>query len=231
MKGKPQEIPREVVRRDRKTASICVERDGRLSVVVPESFSDEQVERLVESKRYWIHKSLAEWRGLNAARVRREYVNGEGFPYLGRSYRLRLVRGQDTPLLLKNGYFRLRADRNGNPLDDPEETFKAFYREKGRDRIPGRVRQFEARLGLNVSTVRVMELRYRWASCSKHGLNFHWKCMMAPPTVLDYIVAHELAHLIHPNHSKAFWSEVDKLLPDYRERQAWLRQHGARLSL
>jgi predicted metal-dependent hydrolase len=73
---------------------------------------------------------------------------------------------------------------------------------------------------------------YRWASCSKtHGLSFHWKCMMAPPRIIDYVVVHELCHIHHRNHSALFWNEVDKVMPDYDERKNWLRNNGANLDL
>jgi predicted metal-dependent hydrolase len=78
----------------------------------------------------------------------------------------------------------------------------------------------------------VIELKYRWASCSPGGaLNFHWKCMMAPVTILDDIVVHELAHLIHANHTKAFWNEVDEVMSDFQERKEWLRANGAGMDL
>ena len=72
----------------RKTASIYIERDGKVSILIPEQLTNKQVEALIESKKRWIYKNLAEWQDLNATRVNREYVNGEGFLYLGRSYRL-----------------------------------------------------------------------------------------------------------------------------------------------
>ncbi len=87
-------------------------------------------------------------------------------------------------------------------------------------------------MDLTPNGIRVIDLKNRWASCTPEGkLNFHWKCMMSPATILDYIVVHELAHLIHPNHSAAFWNEVDKVLPDYGERKEWLRVHGAGMDL
>ena len=73
---------------------------------------------------------------------------------------------------------------------------------------------------------------FRWASCGKSGImNSHWKSMMAPPRIIDYITVHELCHLHHRDHSDAFWNEVDKVMPDYRERKEWLRKHGAGLDL
>ncbi len=87
-------------------------------------------------------------------------------------------------------------------------------------------------MGVHPKAVRVMDLKNRWASCSPgNNLNFHWKCMMAPLTVLDYIVVHELTHLIHPNHTQAFWNEVDKVLPDYQERKEWLTKNGSQMTL
>ena len=80
--------------------------------------------------------------------------------------------------------------------------------------------------------VGVRELSNRWASCSPNGnLAFHWKCMMAPQTIIDYIVVHELCHFHHLDHSNAFWNEVDKVLPAYGERKEWLRVHGAGLDV
>ena len=85
-----------------------------------------------------------------------------------------------------------------------------------------------------VSPVRVVvkELGNRWASCSAAGeIAFHWKCMMAPQTIIDYIVVHELCHMHHLDHTDAFWNEVDKVMPNYAERKEWLRVNGAGLDV
>lgn len=211
----------------RKTASLYIERDGGVTVIVPKNLSDEKVTELVEQKRSWIYKGLAEWRDLNANRVQREFVNGEGFLYLGSSYRLRLVEQQEETLMLKNGYFCLRSD-----CHNPEAAFREFYRTRGLPRIESRVEFYERQMGEKSKSVRVMELKNRWASCSAQGaLSFHWRCLMAPRTVLDYVVAHEVVHLVHPNHTEAFWGTLDKIMPDYRERKGWLRQHGVEMTL
>lgn len=217
-------------RSNRKTASIYIERDGQVSVYVPEDLSKSQLEELLESKRKWIYRNQAEWADLNATRVQREYVNGEGFLYLGRTYRLKLVEDQANPLMLKDGHFCLRS--NNGSVPDADAAFKEFFQEKAKRRIPERVAFFENRMGVESKVVKVMDLKNRWASCSSGGnVNFHWKCMMAPPTVLDYIVVHELAHLIHPNHTDAFWNEVDKVMPDFGDRKEWLRVNGAGMDL
>ena len=117
-------------------------------------------------------------------------------------------------------------------IGNADAAFKAFYRAKGVVRIPPRVAYYQAKMDVEPKAVRVIELKHRWASCLPGGnLNFHWKCMMAPLTILDYIVVHELAHLVYPNHTKAFWNEVDKVMPDFQERKEWLRVNGAGMDL
>jgi predicted metal-dependent hydrolase len=218
---------------DRKTTDIVIERDGLVTVRPPKHFSAEQVDALVESKRLWIYRNLAEWRDMNTTRVVRDWVNGEGFLYLGSSYRLSLVIDQDEPLKLMNGRFCLQQaiiDHEGKQA--AKAVFERFFTDKGRERITARVDYFAAKVAVKPLSIVVKDLGYRWGSCTKAGrLAFHWKCMMAPPKIIDYIIVHELCHLHHRDHSDAFWNEVDKVLPDYRERKESLRSNGAKFDL
>jgi predicted metal-dependent hydrolase len=177
--------------------------------------------------------TLAEWHDLNATRVVREWVNGESFLYLGSSYRLSLVDAQDEALKLKDGRFQLlRAVMEVGGRDAAQQAFEQFYKDKGLPRIQQRVAHFAPRVGVHTGDVHVKDLGYRWASClPSGGLHFHWKCLMAPLTVMDYIIVHELCHLRHRDHSDAFWNEVDKVMPQYREHKEWLRRRGAHLDL
>jgi predicted metal-dependent hydrolase len=223
------EIKYEVVRSRRNTADVVIERDGRLLVRAPETVSRERIEQIVEAKKYWIYKNLAEWRDLNATRVLREYRNGEGFLYLGRSFRLLLVANQTEPLQLRNGRFCLCRDlAEHGSMRAAREAFKNFYIARGRERMLDRVCYYAPKVGALVSKVEVRELGNRWASYSPRGnVAFHWKCLMAPPTIIDYIVVHELCHFHHLDHTSAFWNEVDKVIPAYHERKEWLKRNGA----
>ena len=187
----------------------------------------------VESKRMWIYRNLAEWKDLNTSTVAREWVNGETFLYLGRAYRLSLVSDQDCALKLKEGRFCLnRAVVERGGAEAARRAFESYFSEKGLGRFNERVNYFAPKVGVRVAGIKVKEMGYRWASCGKTGvLNFHWKCMMAPPKIIDYISVHELCHFHHRNHTDAFWNEVDKVMPDYRERKVWLREHGASLDV
>lgn len=228
-----QDISYGVVRSRRVTTDIVVERDGRVIVRAPAALLDQDIEDIVESKRYWIYKTLAEWRDLNATRVLREYRNGEGFLYLGRSYRLSLVEHQDEPVVLKNGRFCLRRDLvDQGEVMTAKTAFRDFFVARGHERITERVRYYAPKVGVKPGKIEVRDLGHRWASCSPRGnLAFHWKCMMAPQTIIDYIVVHELCHFHHLNHTEVFWGEVDKVMPSYRERREWLKKNGAAMDL
>lgn len=210
----------------RRTASLFIERDGSISLIVPEELELAEIEQIVETKQAWIYKSLAEWKDLNASKVEREFVSGETFLYLGRNYKLRVSDELKSDLVLKDGYFLIKEKK----LSNCAEVFKSFYREKGLAKVLQRIEYYQGKVGVKPNEVRVRELGNRWASCTPDGnLNFHWKCVMAPLSILDYIVVHELCHLLHPNHTDTFWNEVDKVLPDYRKRLAWLNKNGASL--
>jgi len=223
----------EVVRSRRSTADIIIERDGSVLVRAPEWADDEQIADIVTSKHYWIFQGLAEWRDLNATRVLREYKSGEGFLYLGRAYRLLLVVEQDVPLQLKGGRFLLRRDLvEKGEIAAARAAFRDYYIARGRERIRKRVEYYAPKVGVQPADVDVRDLGNRWASCSPSGaLAFNWKCMMAPQTIIDYIVVHELCHFYYGDHTDAFWNEVDKVIPDYRERKEWLRKNGAGLDI
>jgi len=217
----------------RKTTDIVIERNGVITVRPPADYTPEQVDAVVESKRMWIYRSLAEWKDLNASAVVREWVNGETFLYLGSAYRLSLVSDQTCALQLKEGRFCLGRDviEQGG-AEAARQTFEAYFSDKGMQRISERVNYYVPKVGVKVASIKVKEMGYRWASCGTSGtLNFHWKCMMAPQKIIDYIVVHELCHLHHRNHTDGFWNEVDKVMPDYRERKDWLGRHGASLDV
>ena len=86
-----------------------------------------------------------------------------------------------------------------------------------------------SRMGVKPTEIRVQDLGFRWGSCGKSGsVNFHWATLLFPPPVIDYVIVHELAHLVEPDHSKKFWNLVAKTLPEYEQRKAWLAERGGR---
>lgn len=222
------ELHIKLVRSNRKTVSIFVERDGSVSARIPENVSDDDLNEVIKSKEYQIYKNLAEWEQTNASKITRDYVSGQSFLYLGRNYRLKYVDEDFKGIKLRNGYFIISRKYQ----EKSKELFVSFYKEKLKDKLNPILKKYQDQLGVKAAEVRVMELQHRWASCTNSGnLNFHWKCAMAPIDTLSYIVAHELVHLIHPNHTTAFWNDLDKISPNYDKHIQWLKLNGAGMEL
>jgi predicted metal-dependent hydrolase len=144
-----------------------------------------------------------------------------------------LVAKQKEALKLKGGRFCLRRDVvDRREIEAAKAAFRDYFIVTGKERITERVRYYSPKVGVVPRRIDVRELGNRWASCSPRGnLAFHWKCMMAPLTIIDYIIVHELCHFHHLNHTEAFWNEVDKVMPSYRERKDWLKKNGAAMEV
>lgn len=223
-----EDIKINVKRNNRKTLSIYIERDGTVTVLAPKNLSDEEIQKVIQTKEYHIYKYFAEWKEMNESKINRTFVNGQSYLYLGRNYRLDIVKELSKPLMLKQGYFLLREKDKSKA----REHFISFYKEKGQQKITDKIEKYQEWMGVNPNKVRIIDLKNRWGSCSNEGnLNFHWKCAMAPLDVLTYIVVHELAHLKHKRHSQAFWNEVDKVLPNFQHQIEWLKLNGASLDI
>ncbi len=212
---------------DRKTISIYVEPDGRVTVRAPRNLDLYKINNIIDTKRPWIYRGISELKELNRTKAKRSFVNGEGYLYLGRSYRLKIEKNLNLPLSLTQGFFMLDEGQTHKA----KQHFINFYKEKGRKHIAERVDYFKKKIGVEPKPTRIMELKRRWASRSRTGLNFHWKIMLAPISVIDYIVVHELAHLKREDHSLHFWEIVGSVIPDYAERKSWLRLNGANLDI
>jgi len=189
----------------RRTIELSVERDGALTVRAPEGATAPRLEAFVRQKRAWVYRRLAEKEALRHAVSGKEFVSGEGFSYLGRSYRLLLVKKQAAPLRLEAGRFRLRRSDAGQA----RAHFVRWYTEHGRAWLGRRVVGLALRVGVRPASVEVRDLGYRWGSCGRSGtLNLHWRSILLPPSIVDYVLVHELVHLQERNHTPEFWARV-----------------------
>ncbi|WP_231512228.1 M48 family metallopeptidase [Paucibacter sp. KBW04] len=207
----------------RRTMQITVERTGELILSAPPEVGVDRLRDFVSEKRFWIYTKLAEKGQLQRKVPRKQFVSGEAFLYLGRSHRLKWVDEQDLPLKLVNGRFALRRDAQAGA----REHFIRWYSERARVRLSGRVADYQSRMEVTPAGVRVQDLGYRWGSCGKGDwLYFHWKTILLPARIAEYVVVHEIAHLHEPHHTPAFWLRVERAMPDYAQRRAWLAEHG-----
>ena len=209
----------------RKTIEITVDRGGELIIAAPTTVADEVIAEFVRDKKFWLYTKLAEKDALQHPVSAKEFVSGEGFPYLGRSYRLLLVDEQDAVLKLEAGRFKLARAAAARG----QHEFVRWYTQHARAWLRRRVPPWASRMDVEPTGIEVRDLGYRWGSCGHAGgLNFHWATILLPATIVDYVIVHELAHLAEPNHTPEFWQRVTRALPDFERRKEWLARHGGR---
>ena len=217
----------EIIRSKRKTISMEVMRDGSLIIRAPYLTTQSQIEALVQSKESWIRKKQDLVRVSSQEAPPRNFVAGELYWYLGKLYPLELVDNQDEPLTLKDKFYLDESFQNKGLL-----VFSNWYKKRATEVIKTQVKLRAQENGFSYSRVRITSAKTRWGSCSSKGsLNFTWRLVMAPSEVIDYVVVHELTHLIIRNHSNDYWNEVGKVMPDYDQYRKWLKENGHRLTL
>ena len=217
----------QIIRSNRKSFGLELTTDGRLIVRAPQHATQAQIRAVVDQKAGWIAKAQKRLASQYPDLKPKTFTPGETFWYLGEQYPLQLANRQ-RPLLDLDGAFHLARHAH----HQAKEVFIAWYREETRQITLGLIDTYTKHENFNVNRVRISSARTRWGSCSGKGnLNFTYRLSMAPLPVIGYVVAHELAHLMVPNHSKAFWAEVARIYPDYQKSRAWLKQHGFLLTL
>jgi predicted metal-dependent hydrolase len=212
----------------RKKITLIIERDNSLIVRAPLQATQDELDSFIKRKRVRIYKKLAEKKYMNFTELKKQFVNGEGFLYLGRSYKLVLVDEQDTPLLFRNNRFYLRKDC----VDEWERHFIYWYIAKGSGKIMERMNHFQKKIWRTGVWGWVKDLQYRrWSCTPSNKLYFHRKTMMAPWDVIDYIIAHELVHIVEKKHTKKFWDMMSLTMPWYEKHKEWLKIHWGDLVL
>lgn len=216
-------LPVRLCRSARKTLALHVTAEG-IEARAPLRMPQARIEAFVRSKETWLAKAWQRQQSRRQAQDAMQDAAGEGVWLLGERWRLERrpdcdARGQwrDGLCLLPEGL-----------APDEEQRLLALGLQKQAARcLPGRVPQFAERWQRAPVKVRLSPARRRWGSCSATGtVSLAWRLVQAPLFAIDYVVAHELAHLVEMNHSVRFWAEVERLYPDWRRGHDWLRHHG-----
>ena len=208
----------------RRKLTIAVERDRSVVVHAPAGATDETIRRVVDSKRLWILEKLRhpqKYRDLPHP-PGKELVSGESLLYLGRQYRIELG-AEGLDVVQFNRRFLVPASK----LSKRKTMLCEWYVTRANEKILPRVSRFARSLGVEFRRARIVDNRYRWGSCTvKDSVNFNWRLIKAPVFVIDYVIAHELAHLIEANHTAIFWNVVRAQVPKVEQARVWLREHG-----
>lgn len=213
-----------------KHVRFVIRQHREFTVTVPSNYKIEDLPKLLQAKSRWILSKLAVSDTLIVPPVRQELRHGDRISYLGR--KLKIVERQIDRSIIRAQLDKNRLLIERNPkIIRLETVVEWWYRERAEVSIRKRVDELLPLFGVTYNRITVRQAKTRWGSCSKKkNLNFNWKLMMVPEAVMDYVIIHELAHLIELNHSKRFWDLVAKHCPKYRKHIQWLKDHNAELS-
>jgi len=208
----------------RKTISLIVERDKQIIVHAPLNTAHETIEKAVKSKKFWLYKKLNYTKKETANTLQKEYVNGESFLYLGRNYLLEFVKSKEEMRFLNRFYISKDSKQKARKL------FEQWYRAKAKEKIDSTIKEFALKMGVIYKSTKFTKMQYQWGSCTvDKSININYNLIKAPRFVINYVVVHELAHLIELNHSDKFWSVVKAQLPQYEKAKVWLVENGDKL--
>jgi predicted metal-dependent hydrolase len=208
----------------RRKLTITVERDRAVIIRAPANVSDGEIAEVVHAKRQWILEKL---RHPQKYRNRqhppgKEVVNGESAPYLGCDYRIEIVETPSGEVEFDH-QFRIPPKQHLNR----RKVLRKWYVARAKEKILTRAAQHARNLGVEFGAARIVDNRYRWGSCTvKDNVNFNWRLIKAPMFVIDYVIVHELAHLLEANHTDRFWSIIQAHTPAMEKAKAWLKEHG-----
>ncbi|WP_046227952.1 M48 family metallopeptidase [Paenibacillus dauci] len=199
----------------RKKVSIQLDPNGLLTVKAPNGTPEDAIIRLVEQHSEWVLDNLRRLSSRQPAPEARAYEDYGTFMYLGREHKLEeLIETTD-------------ADE-----DMLRNRLKKFYFSSCKKVINQRIAAYQQQLKVKPKSIDIVESTTKWGSCSfDKKLTFNYRLAMAPVEVIDYVIVHELCHLLHMNHDRSFWRKVGGIMPDYKEKEEYLARYGRYMTL
>ncbi len=214
----------------RKTIELRIDKNGEITVIAPLGYPKGAIAEFVQSKEGWIRGKLEKIKECNSKRE--EYANsiknGGKIWILGKRHDTRVEIIKDIEfeecVEVENGTVTIKSRSRAKSV--LRAHVESHLREMARSIIAEQIRFYEKHIPVKHNNFRIKNQKTRWGSCSsKKNLNFNFRLIMAPIEIVDYVVVHELCHLVHMNHSASFWNLVESIIPDYNERKSWLRDN------
>jgi predicted metal-dependent hydrolase len=225
-----------VRRKRRRNIAIEVHPDMSVNVLSPLNVSRDRIHKIVEKKAPWIMKKIVWFGQIQQYTIPKEYVTGETVLYMGRQYRLKVHNSvEKQQVRLQEGYLEVALPTDSLSHDGEKyrqvvrQAMIDWYRDHAIQKIDECVGKYSTILGIPKPSFKIKQMTKRWGSCSpKNRLNFNLNIVLAPSSQIEYVVAHELCHLRHKDHSVRFWAHMRRVMPDYNLRREILRKEGWR---
>ena len=216
--------PDEIIRSNRKTLSICIDPFGRLIVRAPKRCDEERIFAFIREKESWILRKQAEKQGAGI-QLPGESLHGYALPLLGEKY---------TIFLTKQARITLDTDekRLYLPRKNAEKRLVQWCKDNAKRILTQTSEKYAEKMGVRYQKITITSARTRWGCCTRDNrLRYSYRLIFTPKEIIEYVVVHELAHIVQKNHSPAFWAVVESQIPDWKQKRKWLRQNSALMEL
>jgi len=214
-----------IVYSKRKTISIIVERDRNVIVRAPFEASTEIIDKEVQKRRRLIQSKIDHNQKYPFEKPIKEFVSGESLMYLGQHYKLYIVDEEIEGVVFDSKFFISKQNQK-----EANKLFRKWYINSATEIIVPKAKEIAKQIGVTYNNINILDLKFRWGSCTpKDNIHLNWRIIKAPITVIEYIIVHELTHLLESNHTQEFWNRVSVQLPNFETAKHWLKENGHEL--
>ena len=212
-----------IVRKDVRNITLKVRPNGEAILTAPKTASDEHIKFIIEKRAKWIAQKRAFFASFKTPE--KEYVSGEDFKYLGRSYRLKVVQSKEERVKLQRGYLELFV-KDKSDIKRKRNLVYEWYNEKAMLYFFNILQEFNKIVKQDIKSVKIRQMKTRWGSCNpyKSYINLNIELIKKPRACIEYVVFHELVHLLYPDHSKKFYDYLTLYMPDWQKRKQILER-------
>lgn len=215
--------------KSRKTICLKLVNPTEIQVTAPATVSNSDIEKILYKKYNWIEKQAIFLKQLAETHINTQAVNQATILFLGQQYVLNITQANDkSGVMVVDDIIRLTIPPDLAPTNfNCSKILEEWYKKSAANILLDKTRYWSAQLSVSPTKITIKDQKTRWGSCSNNGsINYNWRIIMAPPEVINYLVIHELTHLIIPNHSQDFWKLVAKYCPEFKKSRCWLKANG-----
>ncbi|MFE8700728.1 M48 family metallopeptidase [Cytobacillus sp. FJAT-54145] len=223
----------EIKYKNRTSIGIYIDGYGNVEVQAPKGTPDERIIQVLEDKWSWIQENLKEMKGRLRGPQKKTYNHGESFLYLGNTFPIEVL--QDSQIEQDYVVFEEKELHiYVKEFDDEKikQALRRFYYQQCKTLVEKSIRKYQGNFKVKPRSIRISDSKTTWGTCdSNFQLTFNWRLAMAPLDVIEYVVVHEMCHMVHLNHDRSFWRLVGKMMPDYKRQENWLAMSSWKMTV
>jgi len=209
----------QIIKKDIKNITLKVKPTCEVILTAPLLTTNEHIEYILKKRKDWICKKITFYKANYKPQIK-EYVSGENFKYLGKNYRLKIIQSDDECVKLQRGYIQIFI-KNKNNLEKKKRLLNEWYLLKAENYFKKIIAKYSSIVNVDIQNIRIRQMKTRWGSCNsaKSYINLNSELIKKSSNAIEYVIFHEFAHLIHPNHSREFYNYLSTYMPDWKKRK------------